>query len=203
LGKRKWQRTFEFYRNDTRLSNLRKYCHLYHEVDNLGDDVVKETYLKIPCKVASSLLQKFTEKPINKEDEAPESVKKFFLNLQDTLNWFYKNLSNIGAKFCMRTGANGLMILRDFTLIGGYDFAYLSKPLIYTEVLKKGAAKRLKGTLEFWFHATRENALYSNSEAYQLIVRTRLMHSYARLKIKDKLQIGIMKSGDNPLILGT
>ncbi|WP_410495257.1 oxygenase MpaB family protein [Chryseobacterium sp. SNU WT5] len=70
--------------------------------------------------------------------------------------------------------------------MGGYDFAYISKPLILTEALKKGAVKRLKDTLEFWIHVTRENALHPNSKAYQLIVRTRLMHSYARLKIKDK-----------------
>ncbi|WP_394345894.1 oxygenase MpaB family protein [Chryseobacterium salivictor] len=80
------------------------------------------------------------------------------------------------------------MILRDFTLMGGYDFAYISKPLIFTGALKKGAVKRLKDTLEFWVNVTRENALKPNSEAYQWIVRTRLMHSYARLKIKEKTE---------------
>jgi hypothetical protein len=70
--------------------------------------------------------------------------------------------------------------------MGGYDFAYLNKPLVFTGALKKGAVKRLKDTLEFWVNVTRENALKINSEAYQLIVRTRLMHSYARLKIKEK-----------------
>ncbi|WP_410493467.1 oxygenase MpaB family protein [Chryseobacterium sp.] len=70
--------------------------------------------------------------------------------------------------------------------MGGYDFAYLNKPLVFTGVLKKGAVKRLKDTLEFWVNVTRENALKINSDAYQLIVRTRLMHSYARLKIKEK-----------------
>ncbi|WP_394365665.1 oxygenase MpaB family protein [Kaistella daneshvariae] len=70
--------------------------------------------------------------------------------------------------------------------MGGYDFAYLNKPLIFTGILKKGTVKRLKDTLEFWVHVTRENALKINSDAYQLIIRTRLMHSYARLKIKEK-----------------
>ncbi|WP_394330173.1 oxygenase MpaB family protein [Kaistella palustris] len=70
--------------------------------------------------------------------------------------------------------------------MGGYDFAYIGKPLVFTGVLKKGAVKRLKDTLEFWIHVTREGALKPNSYAYQLIVRTRLMHSYARLKIKEK-----------------
>src|SRR5690606_1403958 len=99
---------------------------------------------------------------------------------------FDKDLANVGARFCMRTGTNALIVLRDFSLMGGYDFASLNKPLIYTGALKKGAVKRLKDTLEFWVNVTREDALKVNSEAYQLIVRTRLMHSYARLKIREK-----------------
>lgn len=88
----------------------------------------------------------------------------------------------------MKTGTNGLIILRDFSLMGGYDFAYLNKPLIFTGALKKGAVKRLKDTLEFWVKVTREDALKVNSEAYQLIVRTRMMHSYARLSIRKKVE---------------
>ena len=165
---------------------FQKFAPLYHQVDDLGDEVVKETYLKLPYNEASSLIKKYSENPISENEEAPESLKKFFLQTQDIPDWFDEKLANVGARFCMRTGANGLIILRDFTLMGGYDFAYLNKPLIFTGALKKGAVKRLKDTLEFWVHVTRENALKPNSEAYQLIVRTRLMHSYARLKIKEK-----------------
>lgn len=165
---------------------FQKYGSLYHQVDELGDHVVKETYLKLPYKDASALIQKYSTQPISKNDDTPESLKKLFLQLQEIPDWFDENLANVGARFCMRAGVNALMILRDFTLMGGYDFAYISKPLIYTEALKKGAVKRLKDTLEFWVNVTRENALKTNSEAYQLIIRTRLMHSYARLKIKEK-----------------
>ncbi|KEY19132.1 hypothetical protein SAMN05421765_1831 [Kaistella antarctica] len=167
---------------------FQKFAPLYHQVDELGDEVVKETYLKLPYKEASVMIQKYSAQPISENDDAPEIVKKLFLQLQEVPHWFDKDLANKGARFCMRTGANGLMILRDFTLMGGYDFAYISKPLIFTEALKKGAVKRLKDTLEFWVHVTREDALTPNSEAYQLMVRTRLMHSYARLKIKQKTE---------------
>lgn len=163
-----------------------RYFPLYHQIDLLADKTVSETYLKLKYKEASSLIDQYSKSQISKNDDAPESVKQFFLQLQEIPDWFDENLANIGARFCMRTGANGLIILRDFTLMGGYDFAYLNKPLIFTGALKKGAVKRLKDTLEFWVHVTRENALKPNSEAYQLIVRTRLMHSYARLKIKEK-----------------
>ena len=168
------------------VSTFHQYLPLYHQIDLLADETVKDTYLKLQYKEASALIAQYSKNPISSTDDAAESVKNFFLQMQEIPDWYDENLANDGARFCMRTGANGLIILRDFTLMGGYDYAYLNKPLIFTGALKKGAVKRLKDTLEFWVHVTRENALKTNSEAYQLIVRTRLMHSYARLKIKEK-----------------
>lgn len=168
------------------LGNFEKYASLYHEVDDLSDDLVKETYLKLPYSEASALIKKYSTSKISENADEPESLKRFFLQMQEVPNWFDEDLANNGARLCMRSGTNALIILRDFVLMGGYDYAYLNKPLIFTGALKKGAVKRLKDTLEFWVHVTREDALKVNSEAYQLIIRTRLMHSYARLKIKEK-----------------
>lgn len=170
------------------VNHFEKYAHLYHEVDELGDHVVKDTYLKLPYHEASAIVQKYSKNKISESDNVPESLKNMFLQMQEVPDWYDENLANTGARFNMRTGTNALIILRDFTLMGGYDFAYLNKPLIFTGALKKGAVKRLKDTLEFWVHVTRANALKINSEAYQLIVRTRLMHSYARLTIKKKVE---------------
>ena len=168
------------------IGNFEKYAPLYHQVDDLGDEAVKETYLKMPYPQASALVKQYSSSKISENDHAPEGLKKLFLQMQQVPDWFDEDLANAGARFCMRSGTNALIILRDFVLMGGYDYAYLNKPLIFTGALKKGAVKRLKDTLEFWIHVTREDALKVNSEAYQLIVRTRLMHSYARLKIKEK-----------------
>ncbi len=173
-----WKPTFE---------NFENFAHLYYQVDELGDNAVNDTYLKLPYNEASASVQQFSKNKISESDDAPESVKKLFLQMQEVPAWFDENLANIGARLCLRSGTNALIILRDFVLMGGYDYAYLNKPLIFTGALKKGAVKRLKDTLEFWVHVTREDALKVNSEAYQLIVRTRLMHSYARLTIKKKI----------------
>ena len=170
------------------MDNFEKYSHLYYQVDETADEAVKETYMKLPYSEASAIVQEFSKNRISENSDAPENLKKMFLQMQQTPDWFDENLANTGARLCMRSGTNALIILRDFTLMGGYDFAYLNKPLIFTGALKKGAVKRLKDTLEFWVHVTRENALKINSEAYQLIVRTRLMHSYARISIRKKTE---------------
>lgn len=166
--------------------NFSDYAPLYHEVDELGDAVVNDTYLKLPFHEANTLVKNYSENKLLPEHEAPESIKRLFSQLQTVPDWWDKELGNVGARLCMRSGTNALIVLRDFTLMGGYDYAYLGKPLIFTGALKKGAVKRLKDTLEFWVQVTRENALHINSEAYQLIVRTRLMHSYSRLSILNK-----------------
>ncbi len=168
------------------IAKFDRYSHLYHEVDALGDAAVQETYLKLPYHEASALVEKYSASPVSADEVAPENLKKLFLQMQEVPGWFNADLANAGARFCMRTGTNGLIILRDFTLMGGYDFAFLNKPLVFTGALKRGAVKRLKDTLEFWVNVTRENALRTNSQAYRLIVRTRLLHSYARLKIRQK-----------------
>lgn len=164
-----------------------KYAHLYYATDQAADRVVEDTYLKLPYNEAAALIRRCSEQQVTETDDVPESLKTMFLQMQAKPDWYSEDLANIGARFNMRSGTNALIILRDFTLMGGYDFAYLNKPLIFTGALKKGAVKRLKDTLEFWVHVTRENALKVNSEAYQLVVRTRLMHSYARLTIKKKV----------------
>ena len=98
---------------------FQKFAPLYHQVDDLGDEVVKETYLKLPYQEASSLIKKYSVEPISENTPVSENLKKFFLQMQETPVWFDENLANKGARFCMRTGANGLIILRDFTLMGG------------------------------------------------------------------------------------
>lgn len=157
---------------------------LYYSFDGLSDTAVQDTYLSLPYPEASALIQGFLkgEKPLE-NTKVPQSLPLLVASMQRP-EWFDSTLASHGASLCMRAGTNALMILRDFTLMGGYDFAYLNKPLIYTGALKKGAVKRLKDTLEFWVAVTRENALEPGSEAMQLILRTRMMHSYARLKIK-------------------
>lgn len=181
------------------LSDFDQFAHLYYQFDELGDGAVKETYLNMSFQESHQLIQKFSEKKISENDKAPENLKHLLFQMQVIPQWFDENLANQGARFCMRCGTNALIILRDFTLMGGYDFAYLNKPLIFTGALKKGAVKRLKDTLEFWFHVTRENALQINSEAYKLIVKTRLMHSYARVTLKKKIKNWDYKTWGAPI----
>lgn len=168
------------------LNNLDHYNRLGLEYDVLGDEAAKEIFEGKSFHEAYTYLKKLSETKISNTDTMPENIKKMFLAMQETPTWLDKDLIDAGCSLSMRSGINGLISLRDYSLMGGYDYAYLNKPLIYTGALKKGAAKRMTDTLDFWVHVTRNNALEANAHGYQYIARTRMMHSFSRLMIKEK-----------------
>lgn len=158
-------------------------CYFYH-VDEVGDEVVKDVYFTKKFHEASRDIEGYIRNGVFETDDVPESVKKLFSQTQKIPDWLDSNLLKSGAELCMRGNIDSLISLRDYCLIGGYDYAYLNKPLTATEALKKGAVKRLSETLDFWVHATRYDALEIHAKGYEFAIKTRLIHSYARLSIK-------------------
>ncbi len=160
---------------------------LYYHTDDLADEVVKYFFFKKSFREASLEIENYITKGVGFNDvSTPESVKKLFLQTQEIPSWVDWNLMESGASLCRRAGLNSLIVLRDYTLMGGYDYAYLTKPLIFTEALKKGAVKRLADTLNFWVNVTRKDALHLHQKGYEMTIKTRLIHSYSRLMILDK-----------------
>ncbi|MBV6881907.1 oxygenase MpaB family protein [Epilithonimonas ginsengisoli] len=161
-----------------------KFSYYFYHVDEMGNDVVKEVYFTKKFQEASREIEQYIRKGVSETDEVPASVQKLFQQTQAVPSWLDYNLIKSGAELCMRSNVDSLISLRDYCLIGGYDYAYLNKPLIVTEALKKGAVKRLSETLDFWVNATRYNALEIHAKGYEFAIKTRLIHSYARLSIK-------------------
>lgn len=160
----------------------------FYHVDEVGDQVVKEVYFKKNFQEASKEMEGYIRNGFSEEDNIPESVKKLFRQTQRMPGWLDYELVRKGAELCMRSNLDALISLRDYCLMGGYDYAYLNKPLIATEALKKGAVKRLSETLDFWVNVTRYDALEIHRKGYEFAVKTRLIHSYARLSIKKHVK---------------
>ena len=166
-------------------TDFEKYAPLYFKVDELGDKVVKDFYLNKPYPEASKEIESYIRKGLPKDASVPDSVKQLFEHSEALPKWVNQKLLRLGAENCMRGGLNAFISLRDYTLLGGYDYAYLNKPLIFTGALKKGAMKRLSETLEFWINVSRYDALKIHSKGYEYAIKTRIIHSYARQKIKQ------------------
>ena len=170
---------------EVNFNDFEKYAPLYFKADDLGDKVVKDFYLTRPYAQASKEIENYIRHGIPKDASVPDSVKQLFQHSEELPKWVDQRLLRLGAENCMRGGLNAFISLRDYTLMGGYDYAYLNKPLIFTGALKKGAMKRLSETLEFWINVSRYDALKIHAKGYEYAIKTRLIHSYARLKIKQ------------------
>ncbi|WP_336686424.1 oxygenase MpaB family protein [Chryseobacterium bernardetii] len=174
----------EFSGAEVSFKDFEKYAPFFYHVDETGDEVVKEVYFTKKFHEASREIEGYIRNGISENNNIPESVKKMFTQTQQVPDWLDYSLLKSGAELCMRSNLDSLISLRDYCLIGGYDYAYLNKPLIVTEALKKGAVKRLSETLDFWVNVTRYNALEIHAKGYEFAIKTRLIHSYARLSIK-------------------
>ncbi len=164
--------------------NFEQFSPYFYHVDKVGDQVVKEVYFKKNFHEASKEIEGYIRHGVSEQDEVPESVKQLFSQVQTIPGWLDYRVIRKGAELCMRSNLDALISLRDYCLMGGYDYAYLNKPLIATEALKKGAVKRLSETLDFWVNVTRYDALEIHRKGYEFAIKTRLIHSYARLSIK-------------------
>nr|WP_315026501.1 oxygenase MpaB family protein [uncultured Chryseobacterium sp.] len=174
----------EFSGAEISFKDFEKFSSFFYHIDEAGDEVVKDVYFTKKFQEASKEIEGYIRNGIPETDSVPESVKKLFTQTQNVPEWLDYGLLNSGAELCMRSNLDSLISLRDYCLIGGYDYSYLNKPLIVTEALKKGAVKRLSETLDFWVNATRYNAMEIHAKGYEFAIKTRLIHSYARLSIK-------------------
>jgi hypothetical protein len=173
----------EFSGAEVSFKDFEKYAPFFYHVDETGDEVIKEVYFTKNFMKHQGKLKAISEMGFLKMITFLK-CKKMFAQTQHVPDWLDYSLLKSGAELCMRSNLDSLISLRDYCLIGGYDYAYLNKPLIVTEALKKGAVKRLSETLDFWVNVTRYNALEVHAKGYEFAIKTRLIHSYARLSIK-------------------
>ena len=165
------------------LTDADQFTHLLFAWDKDADQAVIDIYLKKGFKEGNQSLLNHINASLYADDNCREIWKKFFRNVPITPEWLDKEKLNLGSEFCRRAGLSGLIVLRDYCLMGGYESAAINKPLIFTGALKKGAVKRLTDTVEFWVQITKEKGLEIGSEGLNQVFLTRMIHSYSRINI--------------------
>ncbi|ETZ21579.1 hypothetical protein N824_27985 [Pedobacter sp. V48] len=178
------------------------FVELATKYDVLGDEAVKEIFNGRSFGEAYAYVTQLSKNKVLERADLPDNLKRMFLNMQEKPAWVNDDLIKMGCNLCMRSGTNALIALRDYSLMTGYDYAYLNKALIYTGALKKGPAKRITDTLDFWVHVTRDKGLEINGLGYQYIARTRMIHAFSRLMIKEKYADWDKEKWGEPINLG-
>jgi hypothetical protein len=153
---------------------------LFHQVDDKVDKLVSEW---IAEKSFGDIMQYLNGK--NNTDTLPQSFIDFQTEFSKVPDWVDFKLIESGTNLSQRAGLNALLILRNFSLLGGYFFSNLTKPLVETGALEKGATQRLFYSLGFWVDVSRSD-VDSQKLRLNACMRTRLVHSASRLMIKRK-----------------
>lgn len=154
------------------------------EKDILADKVVEELFTSVNFKDVKSILNQALSTGLNNPETVPASLRKLLAEVHQTPEWLNEELLEKGASFCRRSGALGLIVLRNYCLMGGYESSAINKPLIYTGALKKGASKRMAETVEFWIEVTDKNALQKSNQGFKSAITLRIMHALARVYIQ-------------------
>lgn len=153
---------------------------LFHKYDHKVDDMVEKWLQDGSFKSIMNYLhhQKCDEK-------LPDNFLALSAEMNKIPDWVDFLAIKKGEELSQRSGLTGLLILRSFSLTGGYLFSNLTKPLIATGSLEKKSTDRLHNTLGFWVEVSRsdENAQINRVKAS---IRTRLVHSASRITIKKK-----------------
>jgi hypothetical protein len=154
------------------------------ETDQLADQVIREVYQAHGFKQADTWINQLLEG--EKIATIPHSLEQIIAEVSTKPDWVNEELLENGAALCRRSGSLGLMVLRNYCLMGGYESSAINKPLVFTGALKKGAAKRLTETTEFWVRIIGENAITSPQIGLKECLKIRLIHAYARVSILDE-----------------
>lgn len=162
---------------------IRQHIPLLLETDILADRVIREVMLVHGFAQTQAWISQEMNAPGN--NEIPVPLQELIRFSTQRPEWLDPLKLEKGAQLCRRSGASGLIVLRNYCLMGGYESAAINKPLIFTEALKKGAAKRMAETTEFWVKIVGEKAMLGH-EGIRECINVRLMHAYARVSILQR-----------------
>ncbi|WP_418004259.1 oxygenase MpaB family protein [Mycobacterium sp. PDNC021] len=112
--------------------------------------------------------------------DAPEPLREFFTQIEDTPDWVDQDKLRVGARTLRRAGADGMYIARDVSLLGGYQFSGFNKTLLRTGALEKGSNKRFAETMQWALDVVAEDGLELLGVGYRSTVRVRLIHGFVR-----------------------
>lgn len=160
--------------------DIETFNQLYVSCDTLADQVVVDLFEGMGHKQGHALLHTLLEYGLDAVPDVPASLRTLYSESLIVPTWVDQKLLKAGAEFCQRTGAWGLVTLRNYSLMGGYESAAINKPLIYTGALKAGPAKRLSETVAFWVDVTGDDALNPGSIGFNAAVKVRIIHALAR-----------------------
>lgn len=167
---------------------------LLFQTDPLANDVLDDYFKDRPFSVAMNEILAFVrgEKPI---ESASISLERLLQSVKEEPLWLDRELLELGARVCNRSGKSGLIVLRNYSLMLGYQSAAINKPLVATGALHSGAVKRIADTTSFWYYVTGQGAFDEGGTGLEACIRTRMVHAYSRMMILEHTEWSVEDQG--------
>lgn len=112
--------------------------------------------------------------------DTPAPVREFFAGVEAAPVWLDYDKVCRGQRALRASGADGISLARDVSLLGGYQFSGFNKTLLRTGALEKGSNKRFVETFQWGLDVSAEHGLERFGVGYQSTLRVRLIHAFVR-----------------------
>jgi len=112
--------------------------------------------------------------------DAPEPLRTFFTAVEAMPTWVDANRLQEGARVTGISGLVGMNVLRDLSLLGGYQASAINRTLVLTGALETGPARRLAETTKWWIDCTRPGGMARGAPGYQSTLQVRWIHAMVR-----------------------
>lgn len=147
--------------------------------DEAADRLV-EWMLQAGMAETRPLFERAAARGIAEITDAPAPLREFFELVEAVPDWVDWDLVRRGERAMRRSGADGMYIARDVSLLGGYQFSGFNKTLVRTGALEKGSNKRFAETMQWAMDVISENGMDLGGVGYRSTLRVRLIHAMVR-----------------------
>jgi len=151
----------------------------FNKSDELADAVI-ESIEKLGPARGWRMLESALARGISSVDDAPESFRALFSELDSVPPWVDDETLDRGGALLMRVGVIGGIVLGTKSLVVGYASPGGNKPLVFSGRLVEQASRRLNETSRFVQAVCRPSGMRRFSDGFQITVKVRLMHAQVR-----------------------
>lgn len=144
---------------------------------------------------ARQLFAQALEAGIDSLDAPPEPLCRFFAHIERRPHWVDDALLERGAEACHLGGLMSLRVLRDLSLMAGYQAAAINKTLVLTGALERGPQRRLAETTKWWLDCTATGGMTRFADGFKSTLHVRLIHSLIRRRVQAMDDWDVSESG--------
>lgn len=143
MDKRSWVKLLKKLDHTPNLDDAKKLIPYLYAYDESADKLVKQLHQQVGFVKGQQLIKDYLTDHKSVLPPFKYALDSFFKQIDTSPSWLNWDLLEKGIGISQRSGLNGLIVLRDYCLMGGYESAAINKPLIYTGALKKEQSKDL------------------------------------------------------------